>query len=771
MTPRTLAPLFALSGLASLCSAEQVDFSHDVLPILETNCAKCHSDGTYKGKLSIDTREALIESGSVTPGRSAGSEFIARLTHEDPDERMPQKADALKPDEIAALTKWVDQGLKWEPGFTFKKSTWKAPLKPRRPQLPGPDGKSPIDQIVGAYFAKHKIKAPAMADDVTFLRRIHLDLIGTLPTPQEIEAFATSGDPDKRAEVASKLLARDADYAAHWMSFWNDLLRNDYAGTGFIDGGRRQITGWLYEALRTNRPYDQFVRELIDPSDASQGFIKGIKWRGQVNASQVPEVQFAQNISQVFLGENMKCASCHDSFINDWKLTDAYGLAAIIAAKPLELHRCDKPTGVIAKPKFIFPELGEISGSTPKERLRQTAALMTAPENGRLGRTVANRLWQRLMGRGLIEPVDIMANEPWSPDLIDHLGVHLSDSGYDLKKLLLAITTSDAYAARCVPPHQGPPSDFRFRGPVAKRLTAEQFIDAVWRITATAPAKADVKLPAVSVPLSEGPGTKVQPTWIWSHKNFSTAAGGETALFRRQIELESVPENAAAIITCDNEYRLTVNGTPAGTDANWESVEIVRLNHLLKTGTNTIEVEGRNGTSAPNPAGLLIILRLGDRFVSGDSTWQARSKDSAKWDRAALIKTPIWGNSVTDQVRRLGGSSAPASTPAVRASLVKSNLLMRALGRPNREQVVTTRPAELSTLQALELNNGKEFVALLEAGARNRPDLTPAQIYREALGRNPTAREQQIANQILKTQGVADLLWITFMLPEFQIVR
>ena len=177
------------------------------------------------------------------------------------------------------------------------------------------------------------------------MRRIHLDLIGTLPTPEEVDAYVASKEPNKRTKTAAELLGRDAAYAAHWMTFWNDLLRNDYAGTGFIDGGRKQITDWLYASLRSNKPYDQFVRELISPTPGSEGFVKGIKWRGQVNASQVPEVQFAQNVTQVFLGENLKCASCHDSFINDWKLADAYGMAAIIAPQPIQMHRCDKPTG------------------------------------------------------------------------------------------------------------------------------------------------------------------------------------------------------------------------------------------------------------------------------------------------------------------------------------------------------------------------------------------------------------------------------------------
>ena len=160
---------------------------------------------------------------------------------------------------------------------------------------------------------------------------------------------------------------RDRQYAEHWLTFWNDLLRNDYAGTGYIDEGRRQITGWLYRSLLENKPYDQFVRELISPTPESEGFIKGIKWRGRINSSQTPEVQFAQNVSQVMLGINLKCASCHDSFIDGWKLADAYGMAAIVSEQPLEIHRCDKPTGETAQAGFLFPELGTIDPALSRE--------------------------------------------------------------------------------------------------------------------------------------------------------------------------------------------------------------------------------------------------------------------------------------------------------------------------------------------------------------------------------------------------------------------
>src|SRR5262249_41271212 len=160
------------------------------------------------------------------------------------------------------------------------------------------------------------------------------DVIGMLPTPEELRAFLADRRPDRRARLTRRLLNDNQRYAEHWLSFWNDLLRNDYAGTGYIDGGRTQITGWLYNALATNMPYLPFVAKLVNPTPEAEGFRKGIVGRGVVNASQPPQMQAAQNISQVFMAANLKCASCHNSFINNWKLADAYGMAGIYADGP-----------------------------------------------------------------------------------------------------------------------------------------------------------------------------------------------------------------------------------------------------------------------------------------------------------------------------------------------------------------------------------------------------------------------------------------------------
>ena len=251
-------------------------------------------------------------------------------------------------------------------------------------------------------------------------------------------------------------------------------------------GGGKQITDWLKQSLIENKPYDQFVRELIAPVEKSSGFIKGIAWRGTVNASQVTEMQAAQNVAQVFMGLNIKCSSCHDSFINDWTLKQTYAFASIFADQPMDIHRCDKPLGEKAKPAFLYPELGAVDPAAPKaERVKRLAGIITAPENGRFARTMVNRLWAIFFGHGIVEPVDEMDNPPWNEDLLDWLAVDLVQHGYDLKHTMTLMLTSQAYQLAAVP--LDPDSDaFVFRGAVVRRLSAEQFLDSIDQVIAAA---------------------------------------------------------------------------------------------------------------------------------------------------------------------------------------------------------------------------------------------------------------------------------------------
>lgn len=621
------AIIFLAAGFA-FSQEKPLDFVHEVVPILKKHCASCHTNGTYKGSVSFDTRQALIQSKAVVSGDSKKSELIKRITSNDAAERMPPKGPALGEKEVQILARWIDSKLPWDDTFTFKVETYVAPLKYREVKVPAGNG-HPIDRILDPYLAKQKTGTLPLVTDDIFYRRASLDIVGLLPLPEEIESFIASADPQKREKLVESLLKDNRAYTDHWLCFWNDLLRNEYKGTGYIDGGRKQITSWLYNAILTNKPYDQFVRELIKPTPDSEGFIKGIKWRGRVNASQVAELQFSQNISQVFFGVNMKCASCHDSFIDNWKLDDAYALAAIVSDKPLEIYRCDKATGKTAVAGFLWPELGSIDSKLPKDKkLEQLASLVTHPDNGRFSRTMANRIWQKLMGRGIVHPVDMMANKPWNDDLIDYLAGYFKENKYDLKKLIGHITSSRAYQYKAATFAEEPASEnYVFNGPMYKRMTAEQFMDAVWLVTGTAPAKADAPLP----------------------KDIPAASGS-------------------------------------------------------------------------------------------------------------------------------------AKRNMIRAVLVHSNLLMRTLGRPNREQVVTTRAELLTTLEALDLASGSIFHDLVTRGGRQilaelkdkSKDAIIKNVYMRSLGRNPDASELSGAALLLgekpDADSLADLLWVIFLLPEFQLI-
>ena len=132
-------------------------------------------------------------------------------------------------DQIDVLRAWVAEGMPWEDGFTFGPNAWEPPLKPRKVDLPPViDGRAhPIDRLIDHYLARHQIPRPAPADDATIVRRISMDLVGLLPDPEQVAQFSNDRSPDKREKLIAATLARDVDYTEHWLSFWNDLLRNE----------------------------------------------------------------------------------------------------------------------------------------------------------------------------------------------------------------------------------------------------------------------------------------------------------------------------------------------------------------------------------------------------------------------------------------------------------------------------------------------------------------------------------------------------------------
>jgi hypothetical protein len=787
-----------------------VSFQEDVKPILEASCVKCHARGQSKGGFRLETREQLLKGGdsgaAVVPGKSAESYLVELVAGVDPDNVMPQKGSKLTHEQVGILRKWIDDGLPWDAAITFAKPP-PLNLRPRRPELPKREG-NPIDLLLADYLASNKVQRAKPVDDRLFARRVYLDVIGLLPPADALQAFVNDKSPNKRAQLVRRLLADNQRYAEHWLTFWNDMLRNDYRGTGYIDGGRKQISAWLFSALATNMPYDQFVTQLIHPTAESEGFVKGIVWRGVVNASQTSEMQAAQNISQVFMGVNLKCASCHDSFINDWTLADAYALANVYSDRNLELFQCDKPTGKQAAMRFIYPELGDIdSKASKRDRQAQLAWILAGPKNGRLTRTIVNRLWARFMGRGLVEPVDDMENVAWHSGVLDWLAEDLAAHDYDLKHIIELLLTSDVYQWTAVAAAEQTEKAFVFRGPTVRRISAEQFVDAIGCLTDVWHDKPDGDFDFSVIGGNSGKLNR-DVRWIWSRADAASAAPPGRVFFRKTVVLKDKPARASAIVACDNSFTLYVNGQEAASGKDYTRPVTKDITRWLKAGTNVLAVlainhtpdnkvpdEDKPVTEGANPAGLYVHMSVmadgNEQVIGTDTSWAASEEKAENWNKPEFAEeswrraSELGGVSIAPWKMGKALASARAALALngrVRASLVTADPLTVALGRPNREQVITSRASAATTLQALELTNGRTLTDMIRDGAAklaaSRGKQTPADLVTElcgkALGRKPTPSEQKLAEQTVgnpvQKEGVEDLLWAMIMLPEFQLI-
>jgi hypothetical protein len=329
-------------------------------------------------------------------------------------------------------------------------------------------------------------------------------------------------------------------------------------------------------------------------------------------------------------------------------------------------------------------------------------------------------------------------------------------------------------------------------------MTAEQFVDTVWQITDAAPTKYDAQvLRFTQQPLEST--RELTARWIWSRAAASgPAPAGEAITLRHKFDLPSLPVRAVGVITCDNSYRMYLNGKHIASDDNWETVEAVSLLAALHQGANELLIEAKNGGSGPNPAGFIFeaSLRFADdttQVIASNGTWQwtgktlnARgrwSKEPDDWKPAEPVTNPeVWSGRVGAQLVSLLHTAAESPLTMVRASLLKSDSLMRALGRPNRDQIVTSRPNELTTLEAIDLANGQTLFDAVQHGAKLRlaehgdsAESLMTWLCNYALSREPTSDELLLAKEFLDAnptqQSVEDVLWSVFMLPEFQLVR
>ncbi|MCK0190631.1 DUF1549 domain-containing protein [Arenibacter sp. F20364] len=779
-----------LKGLDSLTEAQQENLNLGVRAIVAHNCYQCHSENKQKGDLVLDNKRGVYQGGKSGPiiveGRPEESEMYRRVSlPPDHDDVMPKKGKVLKESEIKLIELWIKNGAKWSDGAL--KIFPEAELALTQPNLPKESMENhPVDKLMDSYFKEKKLKWPEVVDDRTFIRRVYLDILGLLPEPQKIDQFVTNGDKKKRVKLIDELLGDKHNYTQHWLSFWNDILRNDYSGPGFITGGRKQITDWLYNSLLENKPYDVMVKELINPNEESEGFIKGIKWRGLVNASQRTEMQAAQNIGQSLMGVNVKCASCHNSFVSNLTLEQSYGFASIFADSIMELNRCDMPIGKMAEVNFLYPELGSVEAEGVKERLLLLSEVMVKPENGRLYRTITNRFWKRFMGRGLVEPVDEMDNKPWNADLLDWLAADFVDSGYDVKGLMKMIMTSKSYQLETtrLEKQEDLKNGYVFNGPILRRLSAEQFSDAVSQVVAP------MYYAAAYDPNSEGlPYKRIWHREVKFDRDVLPEPGKRYFRYGFNLNNKKIV-SATTLISVDHSYALYLNGKKISEGKDWRKVDRLEVSDKLVQAGNILAVEGENEGSIANPAGILFAMKIlyedgTDILITSNDKWKSTDKlpeegwvntnfNDGNWQGVRNYGSSNWDKLVNFTFEN-------SEREFARASLVKQHPFMKVMGRPSRENVATTRDEQATLLQALELTNGEYFNGVLKEGAEewlkkygDRNEEIVLDLYQKTLGRNPTDKERGIMLNALQTdakdEALQDLFWSMFNSPEFQFI-
>lgn len=368
-----------------------------------------------------------------------------------------------------------------------------------------------IDEHVFAKLHTLRLNPAASTSDAAYLRRASLDLLGVLPTRAEMEAFLGSPDPDKRAQLVEQLFQRP-EFADSWALKWSDLLRVEERT---LDRkGMTAFHRWIRESFATNKPLDQFARELITARGSTYLEPAANFYRANRTA-----LDRALTVSQVFLGVRLNCAQCHNHPFDRWTQDDYHDWGAVFARVNFKVLRNDRrdnndshefrgeqivyrtARGELTNPKSGKPAIPRMLGmaepmegyvidggwsdtGSPRpggrrwDELETLARWLTSPTNQTFARVQANRLWFQLMGRGLVDPVDdFRATNPAShPELLEALAADFAGHGFDIRHLLRTIMNSRTYQAAAQPSGDSDEANYTHIPP--RRLSAEQLLDA-----------------------------------------------------------------------------------------------------------------------------------------------------------------------------------------------------------------------------------------------------------------------------------------------------
>ncbi len=360
----------------------------------------------------------------------------------------------------------------------------------------------PVNLVDAAVFDKLRllgIPPSPVCDDATFLRRVTLDITGALPNEETVQAFLAATGADKRDRLIDELLDSTA-YADHFANKWNFVLRNKKE-RGEDAPGTFLFHQWVWDSIYENKPYDQFVREIITAS--GEPLINpAVTWYREVDQTE----EQVEDTAQLFLGLRIQCARCHHHPFEKWSQDDYYGMAAFFtqvgrngipgaagntrdrqvvhnegtatSANPRSGENL-KPTGLGVGEPYDIP-----ADEDPRVRL---ADWMANPNNPFFARSLVNRYWKHFFNRGIVEPEDDMraTNPPTNPELLDGLAQQFIASGFDMKELIRTICRSKTYQLSSLPNEYNATDKQNFSRYYPRRLSAEALYDGFHMVTKT----------------------------------------------------------------------------------------------------------------------------------------------------------------------------------------------------------------------------------------------------------------------------------------------
>lgn len=488
----------------------------------------------YEGALA-DFTAAIDLNGKLAPAYVGRAQARKHLSPSD-ETAAAIKADmhrAKELEELAAGHKKPEDSTP-PPRFDVEST----PVDPARHAAALASAKK-IDAFVAKNYAKHKVEPMPPATDEQFVRRIYLDIAGRIPTYKETTAFLGSKDADKRTKLIDALLGSD-DYASHYFNFFADILRyKDRLGEDVRGEPWRQ---WIKQSLAESKPWDDFVSDML----TAQGLVWDSPATGYLQRDPGMPLDNVNNTIRIFLGTRIGCAQCHDHPFDKWKQKQFYEAAAFVFetqtqtgggdkrywpadpgkrlreeyakieqeeedrrqrsyvfdghlranmkivndAKGKKVHLpkdyaySDGKPGDVVEPKSLFgPEVKLQPGETPRQAF---ARWLTAKDNPRFAKTIANRLWKQAFGMGQIEPVDDMMDSTVAenPELMAYLEDEMKRLDFDMKEYLRILFNTATYQRQAFDHEVALGTPYHFPGPVLRRMTAEQAWDSFLTLAA-----------------------------------------------------------------------------------------------------------------------------------------------------------------------------------------------------------------------------------------------------------------------------------------------